>query len=67
MGKTKLSAVTVYFPPSDKEKLELWAQSENRSLSNLIAHLAIKALRAYETLDPQVAHDPNNENLSSRI
>jgi hypothetical protein len=49
VGKTKLSAVTVYFPPEDKEKLEAWAQRENRSLSNLVAHLAIKALHPHKS------------------
>ena len=44
-GKTDLDRVVAYIPPEWKKELEAWAESDERSVSWLIAKLIDRALQ----------------------
>lgn len=44
-GKTDLERVVAYVPPELKQELEEWAQTDERSVSWLVAKLIDKSLR----------------------
>ena len=44
-GKTDLERVVAYVPPEWKKELETWAETEERSVSWLVAKLVDKALQ----------------------
>lgn len=44
-GKTELDRVVAYVPPEWKKELEQWAETEDRSVSWLVARLIDKALQ----------------------
>lgn len=50
-NRLKASPLTTYLEPEIKDALEVWAQEEGRSMSNLAAFLITKAVK--ERLDPQ--------------
>ena len=47
-GALKKAKITFTCPHEVKDKLESWAQSENRTLSNLIETLVAEALKQKE-------------------
>ena len=44
-GKTDLERVVAYVPPEWKKELEEWAETEERSVSWMVAKLVDKALQ----------------------
>ena len=48
MNIRKAVLVGFYVPPELKAKLEVWAKSENRTLSNLLATLVTEVVRERE-------------------
>lgn len=44
-GKTELDRVVAYVPPEWKKELEQWAETEERSVSWLVAKLIDRALQ----------------------
>ncbi|MGF1576393.1 MAG: CopG family transcriptional regulator [Cyanophyceae cyanobacterium] len=44
-GKTDLDRVVAYIPPEWKQELEEWAQTDERSVSWLVAKLIDKSLQ----------------------
>ncbi|MEG5054546.1 MULTISPECIES: ribbon-helix-helix domain-containing protein [unclassified Microcoleus] len=62
MGVTKKSKITFTCEPSLKDGLEVWAQSESRTVSNLIEMIVRQAYQERSTPDrptePQPATDP---------
>jgi hypothetical protein len=68
MGVTKKAKITFTCEPSLKEGLEEWAQSESRTLSNLIEMLIRQAYEerfssADRTTDPQQSEPQQSEPL----
>ena len=47
-GKPISTRITAYVPPDAAKKLEEWAKSENRTVSNLAATILLKAVEDKE-------------------
>ncbi|MEG4407988.1 ribbon-helix-helix domain-containing protein [Microcoleus sp. MON2_D5] len=59
MGVTKKAKITFTCEPSLKDGLEVWAQSESRTLSNLIEMIVRQAYQERSTPDrPDRSADP---------
>jgi CopG-like RHH_1 or ribbon-helix-helix domain, RHH_5 len=52
-SRRKADVITAYLDKEVKQVLEVWAQSEQRSLSSLVAYLLTKAASSYQTEHPQ--------------
>jgi Holliday junction resolvasome RuvABC endonuclease subunit len=48
-SRRKADVITAYLDKEVKQVLEVWAQSEQRSLSSLVAYLLTKAASSYQT------------------
>jgi hypothetical protein len=54
-SRRKADVITAYLDKEVKQVLEVWAQSEQRSLSSLVAYLLTKAASSYQTDRPQAS------------
>ncbi len=54
-SRRKADVITAYLDKEVKQVLEVWAQSEQRSLSSLVAYLLTKAASSYQTQHQQAS------------
>ena len=47
----------IHLPEHDRRELLAWAQSENRTASNLVMHIVRQALASRDGLTPTATHD----------
>jgi hypothetical protein len=60
MGVAKKAKVTFTCEPSLREGLEAWAESESRTLSNLVELLIRQAYEAHQELAPELPEPKKN-------
>ena len=66
MATTK-KAVTIRFQPRVYEKLKVIAESEKRSVTNLVEYLSEKYIGEYETKNGTINFSDDNTNSANQI
>ena len=57
MSTRRTADLHIYLPERERRELAVWAESESRTLSNLVMHIVRQALASRDGLMPASSHE----------
>lgn len=65
MTERRTADLHIYLPERERRELVVWAESESRSLSNLVMHIVRQALASRDGLMPVSTHEQLVERIKN--